>query len=110
MNIQCHLKWMIINIGLRLTRTCHYMSGPRLSVKVCSKHKKNDSTYFEFLPDHNQHKTHKVKCITSRSENFILSFIGGSLPRCDYGDYEYYCSTMLTLFKPWRKSIDLKKR
>ena len=36
------------------------------------------------------------------------NFIGGTLPRCDQGDYEYYCLTMLTLFKPWRTGHDLK--
>jgi len=38
----------------------------------------------------------------------VPNFIGGTLPRCDQGDYEYYCSTMLTLFKPWRTGYDLK--
>ena len=31
------------------------------------------------------------------------------MPRCDQGDREFYCSTMLTLFKPWRHGRDLKK-
>ncbi|KAF8573315.1 hypothetical protein K439DRAFT_1302142, partial [Ramaria rubella] len=26
----------------------------------------------------------------------------------DKGDHEYYCATMLTLFKPWRTGFDLK--
>lgn len=80
-----------------------------LSMKVYSKHKRKDPTYFEFLSGHSQQKTHKVKCITSRSEKNILNFIGGPLPRREYGDFEYYCCTMLTFFKPWRKGIDLKK-
>jgi len=80
----------------------------RLSVKINAKLKKNDPTYLQFLPGHNQRKTHKVKCITSRSDTFILNFIGGTLPRRDQGDYDYYCCTMLTLFKPWRHGEDLK--
>ena len=36
------------------------------------------------------------------------NFIGGTLPRCDQGDLEYYCSTMLTLFKSWRTGHNLK--
>ena len=52
----------------------------RLSVKINAKLKKNDPTYLQFLPGHNQRKTHKVKCITSRSDTFILNFIGGTLP------------------------------
>ena len=80
----------------------------RLSVKINAKLKKNDPTYLQFLPGHNQRKTHKVKCITSRSDTFILNFIGGTLPQRDQGDYDYYCCTMLTLFKPWRHGEDLK--
>jgi len=80
----------------------------RLSVKINAKLKKNDPTYLQFLSGHNQRKTHKVKCITSRSDTFILNFIGGTLPRRDQGDYDYYCCTMLTLFKPWRHGEDLK--
>jgi hypothetical protein len=38
----------------------------------------------------------------------VPNFAGGSLPRCDHGDREYYCATMLTLFKPWRSGKDLK--
>ena len=38
----------------------------------------------------------------------VPNFIGGSLPRCDRGDREYYCCTMMTLFKPWRTGKDLK--
>jgi len=63
----------------------------RLSVKIYSKHKKGDKKYLEFLPGHSQEKTHKVKCIPSQSEKYILNFIGGPLPQCDYGDFEYYC-------------------
>ncbi|KAF8798395.1 hypothetical protein BYT27DRAFT_7022073, partial [Phlegmacium glaucopus] len=61
-----------------------------------------------FLPGHSQCKTHKIKCIPSQSKTFILNFIGGSLPQHNQGDFEYYCCTMLTLFKPWRNGEDLK--
>ena len=44
----------------------------------------------------------------SLSELVVPNFIGGTLPRRDQGDREYYCSTMLTLFKPWRTGYDLK--
>jgi hypothetical protein len=39
----------------------------------------------------------------------VPNFAGGSLPRCDSGDREYYCVTMLTLFKPWRHGKNLKE-
>ncbi|HXP51396.1 MAG TPA: AAA family ATPase, partial [Bacteroidia bacterium] len=38
----------------------------------------------------------------------VPNFVGGSLPRRDRGDRDYYCTTMLTLFKPWRTGKDLK--
>jgi len=37
----------------------------------------------------------------------VPNFVGGTLPRSDQGDREYYCSTMLALFKPWRSGKDL---
>jgi hypothetical protein len=44
-----------------------------------------------------------------KDDGFIIpNFVGGSLPRCDRGDREYYCCTMLTLFSPWRSGKDLK--
>ena len=45
-----------------------------------------------------------------RRKNIVPNFVGGSLPRCDRGDGEYYCATMLTLFKPWRSGKDLKNQ
>jgi hypothetical protein len=80
----------------------------KLYVKVKRTQKSKDKTCFQFLSGHGQRNTHVVKLIPSRSETHLLNFIGGPLPRCDQGDFEYYCSTMLTLFKPWRKSQDLK--
>ena len=38
----------------------------------------------------------------------VPSFIDATLPRRDKGDREYYCCTMLTLFKPWRSGFNLK--
>ena len=80
----------------------------KLSVKIKVSHKIKTNIYFHFLPGHGQRNTHMVKLTPSRSDIFILNFIGGPLPRCDQGDFEYYCCTMLTLFKPWRNSQDLK--
>jgi Helitron helicase-like domain at N-terminus/PIF1-like helicase len=60
----------------------------------------------DFLKTHPQFKTHHVYCIDK--DNVVPNFLGGSLPRRDQGDREYYCLTMLTLFKPWRFGKDLK--
>ncbi|KDR67901.1 hypothetical protein GALMADRAFT_42495, partial [Galerina marginata CBS 339.88] len=62
-----------------------------------------------FLKDHPLYKTHKVQ-FDERKKNTVPNFVGGSLPRCDRGDREYYCATMLTLFKPWRSGNDLKDK
>ena len=63
--------------------------------------------YYYFLDNHPQRESHYVtsnpKCL-----NKVPNFLGGSLPRCDRGDREYYCATMLAMFKPWRKREDLK--
>ena len=37
-----------------------------------------------------------------------VCYIGETLPCCDQGDWEFYCSTMLTVFSPWRSRLDLK--
>ena len=41
--------------------------------------------------------------------NVVVNFIGRNLPRCDQGDREFYCLTMLTIFKPWTSGSDLKR-
>jgi hypothetical protein len=61
----------------------------------------------EFLSEHPQYRTHKVT-IADEEHALVPNFVGGGLPCCDQGDREYYCSTMLTLFKPWRCGKDLK--
>src|SRR6202050_523170 len=62
---------------------------------------------YPFLQNHPLHETHQVSI--SKPKNLIPNFAGGSLPRCDRGDREYYCATMLTLFKPWRHGKSLKE-
>jgi hypothetical protein len=66
------------------------------------------ATMYTFLKDHPLYKSHKVK-FDKQKKNTVPNFVGGSLPRCDQGDREYYCATMLTLFKPWRSGKCLKK-
>jgi hypothetical protein len=50
-----------------------------------------------------------IKSVSLSQKNLIPNFVGGSLPRCDRGDREYYCATMSTLFKPWRHGKNLKE-
>ena len=54
-----------------------------------------------------QNGTHEIQC-KYLSDFVVPNFIGGTLPCCDQGDHEYYCSMMLTLFKPWHTGHDLK--
>jgi hypothetical protein len=41
-------------------------------------------------------------------QEWVPNFVGGTIPRSDCGDREYYYSTMLAFFKPWRTGKDLK--
>ena len=67
----------------------------------------NMSNVFSFLLDHPFTKSHSTRCRPVRKEK-IPNFVGPTLPRCDQGDHEFYCSVMLTLFKPWRSGLELK--
>ncbi|KAI0083211.1 hypothetical protein BDY19DRAFT_900609, partial [Irpex rosettiformis] len=74
------------------------------------EHQLTNSDYYrydDFLPDHPQYNTHKVH-IVPESKAKVPDFIGTPLPRCDRGNREEYCMTMLTFFCPWRKGRDLK--
>ncbi|KAH7905264.1 hypothetical protein BJ138DRAFT_1017959, partial [Hygrophoropsis aurantiaca] len=65
------------------------------------------SEFHTFFEEHPLHKTHHVR-ILLKGEGKVPNFLGGSLPRHDKGDLDYYASTMLTLFVPWRSGKDLK--
>ncbi|KAJ3969259.1 hypothetical protein EV361DRAFT_783537, partial [Lentinula raphanica] len=66
-----------------------------------------NSDQYSFLNDHPLSSTHRVQ--KYRNSHYIVpNFIGPPLPRSDRDDREYYCCTMLTLFKPWRTGADLK--
>jgi hypothetical protein len=67
---------------------------------------KND--WHPLMDGHPQTNSHMVK-IQKSNTGKIPDFIGGSLPRPNIGDREYYCCTMLTLFKPWRTGKELKQ-
>jgi hypothetical protein len=65
------------------------------------------SKLFSFLSSHPLTETHGVRLL---KRSHVPNFIGNTLPRHDQGDREYYCSAMLTLFKPWRSGLDLKTK
>jgi len=62
---------------------------------------------FPLLLEHPLAETHGTRCCPVIKEK-VLNFVGSTLPRYDQGDCEYYCSVMLTLFKPWQSGLELK--
>ncbi|KAJ7836436.1 hypothetical protein B0H13DRAFT_1652104 [Mycena leptocephala] len=77
--------------------------------KENQKSKAHRVTRHPFLPAHEAaFMTHAVHCDFKKLDNIIPNFMGGAVPRADKGDREYYCMTMMTLFKPWRTPEDLK--
>jgi len=62
---------------------------------------------FNFTDGHPLYTSHGTCCVQKSSAK-VPTFIGAILPHCDQGDREYYCSTMLALFKPWRSGLELK--
>ena len=60
-----------------------------------------------FTADHPLFATHGLKRLPSP---LVPNFVGQTLPRRDQGDREFYCTTMLTLFKPWRTGTTLKTK
>ena len=78
----------------------------QMSVTVHRKKALRDSA---FLRDHPLYLTHAVLFDCSKEQNHIPNFIGPPLPKRHEHLDDYYCSVMLTLFKPWRSGLDLKK-
>jgi len=75
---------------------------------ICNNDSDDDiSLAQEFLEMHPLYDTHLAH-FNPKKIRTVPDFIGGSLPRRDRGDRDYYCTTMLTLFKPWRNGRDLK--
>jgi hypothetical protein len=78
-----------------------------LNIGEDEKMVEKEEYWHPLMDGHPQAGTHMVKVRKSDKEK-IPDFIGGALPRPDRGDREYYCCTMLTLFKPWRSGKELK--
>ncbi|KAJ3729846.1 hypothetical protein C8R42DRAFT_569407, partial [Lentinula raphanica] len=63
---------------------------------------------YSFIEGHPLASTHRLQRYRN-SEYNVPNFIGPPLPRPDKDDCEYYCCTMLVLYKPWRSGADLKQ-
>ena len=74
---------------------------------IDSEDENNKLTFHYFLKDHSLHYSHYVTLLDDM-QGWVSNFIGGGIPRSDCKDGEYYYSTMLTFFKPWRTGKDLK--
>jgi hypothetical protein len=68
----------------------------------------NTKNHYRFTKKHPLHETHVMRFVPNNTLR-IPNFVGASLPRRDQGDREYYCCSMLTIFKPWRSGLDLKR-
>ncbi|KAF9013696.1 hypothetical protein BDZ89DRAFT_963123, partial [Hymenopellis radicata] len=60
-----------------------------------------------FADGHGLKNTHYVICC-SEDQSLIPNITGGALPRKDQENRDYYCCTMLSIFKPWTSPSDLK--
>ncbi|KAJ6629661.1 hypothetical protein B0H10DRAFT_1659624, partial [Mycena sp. CBHHK59/15] len=58
--------------------------------------------------DHPLHMSHYIRCDHKKLDTLVPNFVGGSLPQVDRGDQDFYCCTILTLFKLWRSGKSLK--
>ncbi|KAF8416921.1 hypothetical protein L210DRAFT_812147, partial [Boletus edulis BED1] len=86
---------------------CVSMSKKTRNTLSKDKLPKRNKSLLMFLEDHPKFLTHGVHQLPL-TYTYIPNFIGPPLPRADKGDHEFYCMTMLTLFKPWRSGYDLK--
>ncbi|TFY54236.1 hypothetical protein EVJ58_g8978 [Rhodofomes roseus] len=64
-----------------------------------------------YLPAHHRHDTVQ-RVVRGLGHNTLPNFVGAQFPRNDDPDsYDFYCASMLLLFKPWRDvAVDLKER
>lgn len=65
------------------------------------------SRLLDFLDEHPLYSSHSMRCAPEH-KMLVLNFLGPGLPHQDQGDHEFYCPTILMLFKPWRSGRDLK--
>jgi hypothetical protein len=66
----------------------------------------DNRTRFALLVSEPARRTHIA---ILRNSPYILEYVGGSLPRRNHGDFDFYCQTMLALFAPgWRSGSNLK--
>jgi hypothetical protein len=95
----------IVDSEAEVESECETFLNEDAAAPLTDSQTKSKSKIYFFTRDHPLVDTHGIRW-TRRVR--IPNFIGESLPRSDQGDREFYCSTMLTLFRPWRSGLDLK--
>ena len=83
------------------------LGGPSISDFDSDHDSRNVAGTLRFTAQHPLFATHGLKRLSSP---LVPNFVGQTLPRRDQGDREFYCITMLTLFKPWRTGSTLRQR
>ncbi|KAF8238541.1 hypothetical protein L208DRAFT_1241670, partial [Tricholoma matsutake] len=71
----------------------------------CLHKSKKSNSILQFSMPHPLIETHGLKHFPAP---LVPNFVGQTLPHRDQGDREFYCTTMLTLFKPWWSGSSLK--
>jgi len=74
-----------------------------------SSAKSMQGAYHRFKEGHPTRASHVVKCDFDRLKHVVPNIVGGTLPRRDSRNREYYCCTMLTLFFPWRDTSCMRR-
>ena len=64
---------------------------------------------YRFKHKHPLYETH-IAILKPSKPTTVINFIGCTILRCDQGDREFYCLTMMVFFKPWRTGFDLKTK
>ncbi|KAH7907842.1 hypothetical protein BJ138DRAFT_1013894, partial [Hygrophoropsis aurantiaca] len=95
--------WVCLYDKQRIPKNADYKKKRKSSSSSLSKY----TDFHQFTSEHPLYNSHHVRVLL-QGEGKIPNFIGGSLPRKDQGDIDYYSLTMLTLFVPWRTGKDLK--
>ncbi|EAU82082.1 hypothetical protein CC1G_09684 [Coprinopsis cinerea okayama7 len=93
---------------LQFEEVCLY-EWVQCAVRDGSDNAHSNLRFFRYLPGHPMADSHKIACDPSRRSYVVPNFLGPPLPRPDEGDQEEYYCTMLTLFKPWRTGIELRR-
>ncbi|KAJ3544805.1 hypothetical protein NMY22_g2652 [Coprinellus aureogranulatus] len=91
-----------------LSNVCLY-DWIQCSVRKPIKGLKSIPTHLlEYEEPHPLRNTHRILYDVQRVKTVVPNLLGGYIPKKDGDDREFYCTTMLTLFAPWRTGLELR--